>query len=288
MPYSRLSAPARLIASLPFARGTALRVWYRIQRLRGETMVWTAFGARMRCDARDIIQASIVHFGVWEPAATRAFDKMIESGDVVVDLGANIGYFSLLFAKKVGPRGEVIAVEALPRLAERVRLHAALNDFDNITVINAAVAAKPMTLTMFEAPGSNSGASTIRSDRGFPISCVVEGLPLTQLLSPDQQRRTTLIKCDIEGAELPVMHHLLDNLANFPALRVVAVEANRTEEPNWPALFDRFVAAGFRILLLPADIRDTWRHLLDGETESDPNEIYELPARTSDLLIVRG
>src|SRR5438270_9273167 len=135
---ARLSRPVRAIKLLPAGRSQALRAWNRVERLRGERRVPTYFGANIACNPVDIIQATITHFGVWEPNISRLFERVIEPGDVVADLGANIGYYSLLFSKLVGSSGQVVSIEALPRLAETVRDNARRNGMTNIRVENCA------------------------------------------------------------------------------------------------------------------------------------------------------
>ena len=281
------SRAIRMIMVMPKGRATALRLWNRVAWIRGEVDARTEFGALMRCDAHDIIQASIIHFGVWEPVLSTALRELAKPGDVVVDIGANIGYFTLLLAKSVGPTGTVVAIEAMPKIADRMRFHVDRNGLSNVRLVQAAITTAVMPVTMFAGPDTNTGASTARADYGYAATCVVEGKPLSMILSETERKSVTVIKCDIEGAELPIMAQLLDELDDYPQLRAVAVEANAADQPEWSKLFDRFVSLGFRPHQLPTEIAETWAKSLRGEVPETPIAVSALPSGTSDLLFVR-
>ena len=77
--------------------------------------------------------------GSYENRKRIAFEGEISEGAVVYDLGANVGYFSLMASVLAGPEGQVYAFEPLPRNIAYLRRHIALNQLKNITVIEAAV-----------------------------------------------------------------------------------------------------------------------------------------------------
>jgi len=284
--YRHHSAAIRAIARLPFGRRLALRVYNRLlMHLWPRHRVRTWFGAELDCDARDMIQATLTHFRAWEPNTSRAFAQVLKPGDIAVDVGANIGYFTLLFSRLVGPSGGVVAIEALPKLARVVAENAQRNSGSNVRVANVAVAASAGRMTVYEAPGTNIGMTTTRADRGFPESATVEALPLETILTEDELRRVRLVKVDIEGAEIPVMRHLLDTLDLYPAGLAVAVEANPAENPEWPELFECFLAAGFKAYDLCNDY--DWLALMEGRTV-EPKPLEALPPLQTDLLFTRS
>ena len=244
----------------------------------------TFFGMTLECDVRDMIQATITHFGVWEPRVSTKLASLIEPGDVVVDVGANIGFYSLLFANRTGPAGTVVAVEALPKLAAVVKQNAERNDLQNIRIVNVAASDRTGELTLHEAPQTNIGMTTTRSDRGFPATTVVSSLPLTAILTADEMQRTSLIKIDIEGGEVPVVRHLLDNLHKFPRAPSVAVEASVADNAEWAELFERFLAQGYRAFDLHNDY--DWMSMLSFEARP-PTPLDRLPCEQTDLLFVK-
>ena len=278
------SAAVRIISKVPLGQRHLLRIWNRLlMHLAPRQVARTYFGARFECNVRDMIQATIIHFGVWEPRVSLRLGALIEPGAVVVDVGANIGYYSLLFADRAGPSGSVVAIEALPKLAEVVKANAARNGVDNIRVVNVAASDRPGELMLHQAPSTNIGMTTTRSDRGFPATERVRALPLTDILTEDEMRRTSLIKIDIEGGEVPVVRHLLDNMHRFSSAPAVAVEASVADNPEWADLFDRFLAQGYRAFDLHNDY--DWMSMLDFEPRV-PTALDRLPAAQTDLLFV--
>lgn len=282
MRYSAPSTAVRLIKQLPFGRRFALRWWNRMARVIGMSATTTYFGATMECDPRDSIQATILHFGTWEPNISRMFEEVVRPGDIAFDLGANVGYYSLLLSKLVGKEGKVIAVEALPELATRIQRHADINDAPNIMVVNAAIADSAGTVPLFRAPVTNVGMSTTLANRGFEEFGMVPAIALTDL--PVDLSRVTLIKCDIEGAEVPILRHLLEHLDRFGKRLFVEVEASTTDNPDWPALFNAFLAAGFHAYEIPNRLVTLWDELLHDQAEKPFVAVTTLPSGEPDIL----
>ena len=94
---------------LPAAR-FAFRAYNKALRILRPEHLATTY-----CDPRDLIQRMILHFGVWEPDVSRVIEQSLAPGDVFVDIGANIGYDTLLASSRVGPTGRVVSIEASPR-----------------------------------------------------------------------------------------------------------------------------------------------------------------------------
>ena len=124
-----------------------------------ETMTTTRDGLRMRVRFPDKIQKHIYLFGVWEPSITRFVNNRLRPGDLFVDIGANVGYYALLAAKRVGPSGAVVAIEASPSIACRLRENIALNGFTNIEVVEAAVSERRKTLPLLDRKSTRLNSS---------------------------------------------------------------------------------------------------------------------------------
>ena len=91
-------------------------------------LVATRWGAKMLVDTRDAAIAPwIVLDGLWETHVTDWLQQTLRPGQMFVDVGANVGYFTLLGAQLVGPKGRVVAVEAHPGLAELLRRNVIMN-----------------------------------------------------------------------------------------------------------------------------------------------------------------
>ena len=76
----------------------------------------TRFGGVMQGNTQDLIQRYLYWFGVWEPQLTCWIKSRLPPRRVFVDVGANIGYYSLLAASLVGDDGQVVAIEASPSI----------------------------------------------------------------------------------------------------------------------------------------------------------------------------
>ncbi len=280
------SLPVRAISRLPFGRRLAIRVYNRLlMHLSPRHRVKTWFGAIIDCDVRDMIQATIIHFRSWEPNISRIFARIVGNGDTVVDVGANIGYYTLLFSKLVGPEGKVIAIEASPKIASTLAQNIAENHATNVRIANVAVASERGTATIYEAPRTNIGMTTTRPDRGFPVAGTVPALPLTEILTADEARRTRLIKIDIEGAEAPVVAGILDHLHAFPPDVAVAVEGDAATNPEWVGMFVRFRELGYHAYDLGNDY--DWVELMAGRLR-EPRKLDAMPDGQVDVLFIRA
>lgn len=172
----------------------------------------TASGSLIAGDTGDIVQRYIFLYGVWEPNLTAWLKRRLRRGDVFVDVGANIGYFSLLASHLVGGKGTVVAVEASPSICAQLRANIDLNRLVNVRVVNAAVADACGTRRLFRAP-HNIGASSMYADVGFTDEGEIEAKPLTRLLTTEEAMRVRVIKVDVEGAEIEVIKGLLPLLS---------------------------------------------------------------------------
>jgi FkbM family methyltransferase len=172
-------------------------------------LVATRWGAKMLVDTRDAVIAPwIVLDGLWESHVTEWLQQTLRPGQVFVDVGANVGYFTLLGGQLVGPQGRVVAVEAHPRLAELLRRNVIMNGlYGYVTTWDRAAWSTTTTLQLHQRLNF-SGASSIGAigqealDRlgdseemvevnAVPVDDLLQGLPPVDVL-----------KMDIEGAEL--------------------------------------------------------------------------------------
>jgi FkbM family methyltransferase len=133
--------------------------------------------------------------GSYELGKRALFIKAIPLGGIVYDLGANVGYYTLLSAVLAGPRGRVFAFEPLPRNLEFLRRHLSLNRIDNATVIEAAVTDRGGTVRFEE------DASTSKGRIGAQGSLEVRSVALDELVARERMPRPDLLKIDIEGGE---------------------------------------------------------------------------------------
>lgn len=186
----------------------------------------TAFGALIPCRLSDIIQRKIAYFGVWEPHLTHYIRRALAPGDVLIDVGANIGYYSLLASGLVGAAGKVVAIEASPRIFAMLSHNIQVNRATNIRAVNKAAAARQGFLPVFAAPSGNIGHTSTLPLAGNVFEATIEALPLAEMLSTEEMARARLIKIDIEGAEGPVIRSFLETIKFYGAACELAVEVS--------------------------------------------------------------
>ena len=137
--------------------------------------------------------------GSYEYAKQRLFARMLHSGDAVFDVGANVGFYTLLAASRVGPDGKVVAFEPLPDNVRFIQRHLRMNRVEHVQVLQAAVGGRDGT-ARFERHVSNAMGRV--SDGG---SMDVEIVSIDSLCDARTIPAPSLMKLDVEGAELSVL-----------------------------------------------------------------------------------
>lgn len=205
--FLRYAAPFARLRDVPVL-GKLLR--FTSQRLVArDTLIWIqvqhgpAAGLWTRVNPRT---GNAIFLGRCEPRVQQAFADHLRPGMTCYDLGANIGFFSLMAARLVGPAGHVFAFEADPEIAARLRENIAYNRFTQASVEQQAVWSAPATVSFARAD------VTVSADRGVGhvlangdsssnvISVQADSLDHYCVSHPAPD----FIKCDVEGAECEV------------------------------------------------------------------------------------
>lgn len=214
-------------ASAPLGKAS-LSARYLNPRLRDhprQRVTRTRFGASFAVDTTDLIQRYLYLYGIWEPHMTRWLERRLRPGDTFIDVGSNIGYYSVLASRLVGESGSVVAIEASPTFHRRVLRHAELNGCGNIRAVNSAVSDRSEVLTFVLASSRNMGAtSTVPYDGPAESSFEIESRPLPELLAPAEITKARVIKIDVEGAEGSVVRGLAPMLGELRPDAEITVE----------------------------------------------------------------
>lgn len=156
--------------------------------------------------------------GVYEPQLQQAIQELINPGWIIYDVGANIGYISILLAKAVSPSGQVHAFEALPDNFARVQMNIQLNSLQGIiSPVHAAVIDETKPVTFLVGPSNGMGkvsGSAGRQEVIYEHSLTVPGLSLDDYVYEQGHPAPNVVKMDIEGGEvlaLPGMRRILEN-----------------------------------------------------------------------------
>lgn len=152
----------------------------------------------------------------------------LKPGELFVDAGANIGFYTVHAARLVGPAGRVVAVEMMPDTAAALRGHVALNALDNVEIVEQALSDCPgQTVTASVTPGKYGRASIAHGaapgDEERRVE--VETTTLDAVLADSGQVR--VMKMDLEGAEYPALQGASAVLRNIEAVIFEELDSDR-------------------------------------------------------------
>jgi len=158
------------------------------------------YGHHMTLDPDDtVVSPRLCAEGSFEHLETELVLREVRTGDVVVDVGANIGYYTLLFARQVGPTGHVYAFEPDPHNFGLLRRNVLQNGYTNVTCVPCAVGDRSGTVRLYRNQG-NRGDHRIYDSRDGRIAIDTACVSLDDYFA-DIDRPVNFIKMDIQGAE---------------------------------------------------------------------------------------
>lgn len=168
----------------------------------------------------DHAHAGLIVRGTLEPPVQEALRRLLAPGAVFYDIGANVGFFTILGARLVGPGGRVVAFEPVPACARAVARNAELNGFDHATVRAQAVGAAGGSATLLvvgEASWSHLASTGRHADVRDELE--VEVVAIDELVGAGEIPPPDVVKLDTEGAELQVLHGMRATIAEHrPAI----------------------------------------------------------------------
>jgi FkbM family methyltransferase len=181
----------------------------------------------------------------------------------------------------------VIAIEASPSTYALLTRNLAMNDAANVRAVQVAVSDRRGKLELYEPFTGNIGAATTIAARGGRHVASVDAMPLEEILRPDEIARVRLIKLDVEGAEPPILMHLIDSLPAYPSNMDIVVEASPGDDAEaWRLVFERLTAAGFRAYAIENSYEIDW--YLARRHPAELQEQRGVPATQQDLLFTRA
>lgn len=200
------AAGGRLIGQSPL-RSVVRRAWDAVlDRLPGDRLV-----CRFPGGERVRLAAAYRHV-TWNTEEYDAFRRDVSAGDVVLDVGANLGAYTLLFGQWVGPSGQVYAFEPAPRTRRGLARHVALNDLEHLVSVRAEAMSREDGRARFRADGERGDNRLAAGDGGDTTSIDIA----TTSIDAFCQRigkQPSLIKVDVEGAELAVLEGARETIA---------------------------------------------------------------------------
>ena len=204
------------------------------------------------CDLHDTISREVCFTGRYEPQETQLVQRLLGPGMVVVDVGANWGYFTLVCANLVGRGGSVIALEPHPRLASMLTANIAadlvLSEVVDACRVAAGAAAESTAFVGFDERDGNWGVSRAALGAEVP-DFESQTVTLDAFLDDRRKTRVDLVKLDIEGAEAHAIRGMATGIARH-RYRYVLLECHPAELARMGASVEQCLApfrkAGYR------------------------------------------
>lgn len=175
----------------------------------------------MHLDPYDALGLRALSFGDFEPATLREVLRRLPVGGTFVDVGANIGWYSLKTAKAVGPKGHVIAVEPNRKTLVELRDNLRASGAESVVaVVPEACSDSEGTLTFYASPRRNTGESSLSlanatQEGPAAASYPVRARRLDDILKESGVDRVDAIKIDVEGAEFLVLKGATETLDRY-------------------------------------------------------------------------
>ncbi|MFU8773524.1 MAG: FkbM family methyltransferase [Anaerolineales bacterium] len=180
--------------------------------------------------------------GNYEPSLVSSIIDMVKPGMIAYDLGANIGYVTLLLAQTVGPEGHVFAFEPLASNIERLQQNITMNGMEKrISVHFAAVAAYNGKANFLIGPSIGTGkleGSVGRKENRYTESTSVQAIALDDFIYRDGNPKPDIIKMDIEGGEVLAIQGMERIFHNARPLVFLELHGFEAAEVVWTKLME--------------------------------------------------
>ena len=189
--------------------------------------------------------------GTYEPELQSAIAELAVPGMVAYDVGANIGYISILLARRAGEKGRVFAFEALPANLERLHRNLALNGLQTqVEVVEAAVADRsgPVQFLLGPSGGMGKAAGSAGRQTEYKQAISVAGLALDDFAYAQGNPAPQVVKMDIEGGEMLALPGMRRLLREAHPLMLIELHGPEAAHVAW----DELSQAGYRICRMEA------------------------------------
>jgi FkbM family methyltransferase len=218
----------------------------KVVNLLDDTAVAIVLGKYLTwVDLRDkALSPHLMLQGYWEMWITSVLARLTKPGTLTLDIGANLGYYTLLLADAVGQNGSVMAFEPNPRLANMLRTSVGINDFGSrVTVREEAVGqtsggqltlaiprANPQNALILQSEAQKQGFKNVHGDYAQFVQ--VKSITLDSL----NLSNVGMVKIDAEGAEYNIWRGMQSTIDNNPGIQI-CLEFNASRNYPWEAFF---------------------------------------------------
>lgn len=161
--------------------------------------------------------------GYWESWLTQCLTRIVEPGSICIDVGANVGYYTLLMSELAGKKGRTISVEPNPEVCKCLKLTQSIHGF-TFEIMEAAVSNRK-GYTSLSVPTYYPGSASIVPFLGFASSKIskvkVRLLTIDEMVLELNLPKVDVIKIDVEGVEPQVFEGMQETIRNNPTLKIV-------------------------------------------------------------------
>lgn len=168
--------------------------------------------------------------GAYEEHETEIMEREISEGDVILDIGANVGYFTLLFARCAGKKGKVFAFEPDPASFALLKKNVEINGYENVVLVSKAVSDKTGKTKLYLSEGSNVDNRIYDSHDGRK-SVEIQSIRLDDYFK-GYKGKINFIKMDIQGAEKRAVEGMVNLLKKNRDMKLIS--------EFWPFGLDKF------------------------------------------------
>ncbi len=199
----------------------------------GRVVMTTRAGIRLLCNPADkrIAPLEILNFGTYEAAHADMMNALVREGSTVLDVGANIGFYTISLARQV-PSATVVAFEPVPATFAYLRENLELNGVTNARIFNVGLSDQEGEQVFYFSPRNSVSASAARVTAEADTAAVVCRVRRLDDFAREQHLRIDVLKCDVEGAEYLVLRGAAETLRR--ARPVIVAEMLR----KWAAKFN--------------------------------------------------
>lgn len=177
----------------------------------------TKEGVFLELDQTDPVASGAIALGVYERYESELFRSKIKLGMTIIDIGANLGYYTAIASRLTGDRGLVVAFEPEPNFFKLLSRNISRNDLKNVVNFELAIAEKN-GLTNLYLSNENKGHNSLINSEELKSSVQVKTTTLDDFLASQNIAKTDIIKMDVEGAEILALEGMRDTLIKHQPL----------------------------------------------------------------------
>jgi FkbM family methyltransferase len=222
------------------------------ERCRHPRVVSWLNGLRVQIYPGDETSCTLLLSGLYEPNEFYWLNGCLMPGQTFIDIGANLGLYTIFAAKKVGPCGTVVAIEPSSREFARLKANVELNELSNVRVLRVATSNHSGEADLLVAEEAHSGHNTL-GDFGYPIMARgkerVRAMRLDEIVRELGLTRVDVVKIDVEGAEYATLQGAADTVERFKPIILLEVSdrALRHQGASGSQVWDFLLWKGYSI-----------------------------------------